>query len=124
MIRAEWQQQNIVPAPLVDDAGYLRRIYLDITGTIPPASAVEDFLADKSPDKRARAVEALLDSPQYAEQWTNDWDEILMGNARGQTVDPGAFKQWLHAQFDRNTPWNEFVFSLITAKGQNSVGAK
>lgn len=122
MIRVEWKQQNIVPAPPIDDAGYLRRIYLDITGTIPPAQAVEDFLSDKSPDKRARAVEALLDSPQYAEQWTNYWDEILMGNARAQVVDRGAFRQWLHAQFDRNTPWNQFVFSLITARGQNSAG--
>src|SRR5580700_7948208 len=71
MIRAEWKAQEIVPASQVDDAGYLRRIYIDITGSIPPASAAEDFIADHSPDKRAHAVEALLDSPGYANQWTN-----------------------------------------------------
>src|SRR5258708_5427800 len=47
MIQAEWKQHDIVPATPVDDARFLRRIYLDIVGTIPPAQVVSDFLADK-----------------------------------------------------------------------------
>ncbi|HLK55867.1 MAG TPA: DUF1549 and DUF1553 domain-containing protein [Chthonomonadaceae bacterium] len=124
MIRAEWQKEDVTPAARVDDAGYLRRIYLDITGTIPPPQAVEDFMADKSPDKRQKAVDALLDSPRYADQWTTYWDRVLMVGAAGnaRNVDRFAFRQWLHAQFDNNTPWNRFVYDLITATGQNSTG--
>ncbi len=122
MIRAEWKQQEIVPSAPVDDAGYLRRIYIDITGSIPPASAAEDFIADHSPDKRARAVDSLLDSPGYANQWTNYWDGVLMSTARSQVIDRGAFRQWLRTQFTKNTPWNRFVYDLITATGQNSLG--
>ncbi len=123
LIRVEWNKEHIVPAPPVDDARFLRRIYLDITGTIPPPEAVTAFLADKSPDKRARAVDALLESPRYADHWTNYWYNVLMGRqVRGQVIDPSAFRRWLHAQFEKNTPWNKFVYDLITATGQNSAG--
>jgi hypothetical protein len=122
MIRAQWKDNDIVPAQQVDDAGYLRRIYLDITGSIPPAQAAEDFISDHAADKRARAVEALLDSPGYVNQWTNYWEGVLMSTARSQVIDRGAFRQWLRTQFERNTPWNRFVYDLITASGQNSLG--
>jgi hypothetical protein len=123
MLRKEWQKQKIVPAPPVDDAGYLRRIYLDITGTIPPAEAVTAFLSDRSPDKRARAVEALLNSPGYVHHWTNYWDNVLMGRqTRSPLVDRVAFRQWLAQQFATNVRWNRMVHDLITANGQNSPG--
>jgi hypothetical protein len=125
LIRAEWKQQNIVPAPPVDDARFLRRLYLDITGEIPPPQAVTAFLADRSPYKRFGAIEALLNSPRYADHWTDYWDGVLMGRQlrfQGQAVDRAAFRQWLHAQFEKNTPWNKFVYDLITATGQNSTG--
>jgi hypothetical protein len=124
MLQAEWKKQGVVPATPVDDARFLRRIYIDIVGTIPPAQVVTDFLADRSADKRARAVEALLDSPRYAENWTNYWNHVLMNgrveNAR--FVDRGAFKRWLYDEFDKNVPWNKLVYDLITASGQNSAG--
>jgi hypothetical protein len=124
MIQARWKSEGVVPSVPVDDARYLRRIYIDIVGSIPPEQVVSDFLADRSPDKRAKAVEALLDSPRYAENWTNYWYRILMNgrveNAR--FVDRGAFKRWLYDQFDQNVHWNKFVYDLITASGQNSAG--
>lgn len=124
MVQAEWKLQGVVPAAPVDDARFLRRIYIDIVGTIPPAQVVSDFLADRSPDKRAKAVEALLDSPRYAENWTNYWNHLLMaGRAENvRFVDRAAFRQWLYGEFDHNVPWNKFVYDLITASGQNSAG--
>lgn len=123
LIRAEWKQNGIVPAPMVDDARFLRRIYLDIVGTIPPPEAVTTFLADRSPDKRARAVQFLLASPRYADHWTDYWNTTLMGRSvRSQVVDPSRFRDWLHTQFASNVPWNKLVYSLLTASGQNSDG--
>ena len=122
MIREQWHSEQIIPALPVDDASYLRRIYIDITGSIPPAQIVEDFLTDHTADKRSRAVESLLDSPGYVEQSTTYWDSVLMGSFRSQTVDRGAFRQWLSAQFKANRPWNQFVYDLITASGPNSAG--
>ena len=124
LVRAEWQKEGVVPASPVDDARYLRRVYLDITGTIPPPEVVSEFLTDRSPDRRAKAVDRLLDGPGYISNWTNYWDRTLMfGRAeQARMVDKGAFRLWLNDQFDKNTPWNKFVYDLITATGQNSAG--
>lgn len=125
MIRAEWNKEGIVPAPAVDDARFLRRIYLDIVGVIPPSATMRAFLADTNPDKRARAVDALLASGKYADNWTAYWDGILMGKGRtdnAQIVDRSAFKQWLRGEFQQNVHWNKFVYDLITAQGVNSEG--
>ncbi len=123
LIRAAWKKRSVTPAKPVDDARYLRRISLDITGTIPPEQVVSDFIADKSPDKRAKAVDALLDSPAYADHWTAYWDSVLMGKpAPMATVDYGAFRRWLHGEFAKNTPYDKFVTDLVTATGISSTG--
>src|SRR5260370_36981876 len=56
-IEAAWRKQRVQPAPPVDDARFLRRIYLDLWGAVPPPAAVSAFAADRTPDKRARAVD-------------------------------------------------------------------
>jgi hypothetical protein len=123
-IRAEWKKEKVVPAAPVDDARYLRRIYLDITGTIPTADAVEKFLSDPTPNRRAKAVDELLNSERYALHWTNYWDNVLMGKqVRSQLVDRVAFRNWLYTQFSKSVPYNKFVYDLITASGVNSNGS-
>src|SRR5688572_16714611 len=78
-LREAWKKEGVTPAPKADDATFLRRAYIDIVGTIPPADVTTRFLADTSPDKRKRLVDKLLDSPEYAEHWMNYWDDVLMG---------------------------------------------
>ncbi|MGC8667244.1 MAG: DUF1549 and DUF1553 domain-containing protein [Chthonomonadales bacterium] len=122
-IRLEWRKMRIEPAPPVDDARFLRRVYLDIAGVIPPPEAVTAFLKDRRPDKRARIVDELLASPAYADHWTDYWDDVLLGpRPRGQVLDRAEWRRWLHQQFATNTPWNRFVEALLTASGQNSQG--
>jgi Protein of unknown function (DUF1549)/Protein of unknown function (DUF1553) len=124
-IRAEWTKQGITPSTRADDARFLRRAYVDIVGAIPPADAVVAFLADTSPDKRAKVVDALLASPAYAEHWATYWDDVLIGRAlRDAAVDQNAFHAWLRDEFAKNAPWNTLVYDLMTATGQNSVGGK
>ena len=57
---AAWQEAKIIPAPPTDDAAYLRRAYLDITGTLPPQATIRAFLLDPSADKRGKVVDQLL----------------------------------------------------------------
>src|SRR5271166_4925960 len=66
-----WKADKVQPAPIADDAEFLRRIYLDLTGRIPRPHDVHEFLADKHPDKRRNAVDDLLDSPRYAQHFAN-----------------------------------------------------
>lgn len=124
IMRTEWKREKITPAPPVEDAQFLRRVTLDITGTIPSAESVKKFLANKSTNKRAEVIEELLQSPAYVKHWVNYWDQVLMGRGQRpmQIVDRLAFKKWLTEKFEKNTPWNTFVYDLLTATGQNSQG--
>ncbi len=118
VIRDAWQKEGITPARPVDDARFFRRASLDITGVIPTEEATQAFLVDKAPDKRRRAIEALLASPGWASQWTNYFDRLLLGReVRGQLIDRDGFREWLHGRFAKNTPYDRLVFDLITAEG-------
>jgi hypothetical protein len=122
-IRDAWKAEGATAAPRADDATFMRRVYIDIVGTIPPAEEIGPFVADTSPDKRKKLVDKLLESPHYAEHWMNYWDDVLMGReGKAQIVDRVAFRYWLHARFAANSPWDRMVRDLVDATGQNSVG--
>lgn len=128
-LREEWKKAGVTPTVRCDDATFLRRAYVDIVGTIPPPDVTAKFLADTSPNKRDKLVEALLDwgekgnSPEYAEHWMNYWDDVLMGReVRGNLVDRVAFRFWLRARFSANAPWDRIVSDLVSATGQNGLG--
>ncbi len=114
---------GIPSAGLCDDATFLRRVFLDTIGTLPTASEAREFLADSSPDKRARLVERLLLRPEYADYWTMKWADIL--RADKSKIGPQgavALTRWLHRQFAENRPYDEFVRAILTAAGP--VGAE
>src|SRR6266850_181818 len=116
-----WKEAGITPAPAVDDARYLRRIYLDIAGTLPPPAKIRAFLLDPSADKRTRAVDQLLASPEYAVRWANYWDAVLMGRITESAIlDRTGFKLWLHDEFAKNEPWDKIVTELLIAEGWNT----
>jgi hypothetical protein len=124
-LRAVWASSGVTPTPPADDATWLRRAWVDVLGTIPPAEAVRRFLSDPTPiaDKRARVVEDLLRSPLWADHWTGYWDDVWMARgARNPDVDRGAFRAWLHAAFARNLAWDQLATELLTASGQSSQG--
>jgi hypothetical protein len=118
-------EQKLAPAPIVDDARFLRRATLDLTGTLPTPEAIRAFLQDPRPDRRARAIDTLLASPAYATHLTAVWDELLMGaRPSPPIVDRGAFRRWLNRRFADDVPWNQVVFDLVSASGLNSLGGE
>jgi hypothetical protein len=122
-LRDEWKRTGVVPASRADDATFLRRAYIDIAGTVPPLDVTTRFLADPSPEKRAKLVDALLASSDYAEHWMNYWDDVLMGrDTKGNLVDRVAFRHWLRGRFAANSPWDRIVSELVSATGQNGAG--
>lgn len=120
-LSAAWKAEGITPAATVDDARFLRRVTLDLTGRLPEPQAVVEFLKDKSSDKRARAIDRLLASDAYAEHWATYWDNLLIGRlTREGFLDRPAFHQWLRDEFAKNEPWDKFVYQLLTAEGYNT----
>lgn len=122
MLAAEWKKANVTPAAKVDDAQFMRRLFIDMLGTLPSPDQVRKFNADPAPDKREKLVDSVLADPQWTTHWADYWNDELMGNARGNNVDRGAFRAWLRGRLSKNTPWNEIASSLITAQGLQSSG--
>jgi hypothetical protein len=112
------QQLRINPSPPADDAAFLRRASLDITGTLPSPATAREFLADTNPDKRRQLVDHLLQSPEYADFWAQRWADLLQVDK--DTVAPEgsvAMTRWIRQQFQRNVPFNQFANAVITAQG-------
>jgi hypothetical protein len=105
------------PAPL-DDAAFLRRVYLDLIGLLPTPAEVEDFHRDPAPDRRRRLVRRLLDEPRpYAEHWLTFWNDLLRNDYTGTGYIDGGRKQitgWLYASLRENKPFDRFVRELIS----------
>src|SRR5689334_6722447 len=78
-VRSAWQREKIVPASRADDAVFLRRIYLDLLGTIPSLDETRQFLGNTEPDKREKLIDKLLADARFAVQQANVWDLVLFG---------------------------------------------
>jgi hypothetical protein len=127
IIDARLANAKITPSPKADDAEFLRRAYLDIAGVVPPVAKVKAFLADKSPDKRAKLVDELLASHDYGEHFAHYWHELLVkrdpeNNLTIQTHD--VFVKWMTRQLNNNRPWDEVVRTMLTAAGDQALAGE
>jgi hypothetical protein len=120
---------QIRPSPLADDATFLRRVSLDLTGLPPSAERAESFIADSAPDKRAKLIDELLASPEFTDLWTMKWSEILQIRTNNNDADAGRsrkavwkYAQWLRQQIATNRPFDATVRELLTADGSNIAG--
>ncbi len=112
------------PEPAGDDA-FLRRVSLDLTGKLPDPAALRRFAADRSPDKRAKVIDALLGTEAYAVNWGRYWRDTVTYQtpASANYLRWKLFDEWWTDQFRRNRPWNEVVTTLVTASGINDETA-
>jgi hypothetical protein len=108
-----WRRHKVAPAAPADDATYLRRVYLDLAGTIPPITEARDFLDDTSPGKRAALVEALLEGEAHARHFAVTWRRLLLSPDAGAATSPGL-EAWLRRQFRDNAGYDRLARGLLT----------
>lgn len=115
---AKWKDLGLVPSPLCSDETFFRRIHLDTLGTLPEPAAVRAFLADPSSDKRRKAIDAVLERPEFIDYWAHKWGDLLRIN-RDQLQEKGmwSFHNWVRAALRDNQPVDAFVRDIITAEG-------
>lgn len=116
---ANLKQIGIPPSPICDDSTFLRRVSLDIGGRLPSLDETKAFLADQSPDKRDRAIEALINSPDYADYFANKWTALLK-NQRAENADITAnfaFHAWMRDNLLANTPYDQLVRQILASTG-------
>ena len=104
-------------APLASDAEFLRRVYLDLTGTIPTADEARAFLKDMAADKREALIDRLLASPEHARHMATVFDVMLMERRPDKHVPRAQWQEYLRASFAANKPWDELVREILSADG-------
>jgi hypothetical protein len=113
---------GVVPSELSSDSEFIRRVFLDLTGTLPTAAEVEAFLNDASPSKRADKIQQLLNTPAYAAWWTTKFcdytgnNDTKLNNVGGPR---GAVSQWwydwIYQRIERNEPYDKLAEGIVLA---------
>ena len=117
-VYAKLNRMRIKPSEVCTDSEFIRRVYLDTLGILPKPAEVKAFVADPSPDRRAKLVDSMLNRPEFYDFWTLKFADILRANGRLiQSKGTYVFNRWIRAQLEQNTPMNLFVRDLITADG-------
>src|SRR6516165_5845191 len=123
LLAVRWTEAKVEPVGPSDDAEFLRRAYLDLTGTIPPVAEVRRFLKDTSPDKRHALVDRLLDGPGYVRYFSALWRELLVPDAEvspGHQAARADRERWLNRQFADNVPFDKLVRAVLTLPAEET----
>ena len=122
LVMARLRELRLEPSPASDDSTFLRRVSLDLTGSLPSALEASAFLLDPSTDKRTALVDRLLSSPAFVDYWAMAWGELFQ-NRRERDQDKRGrkgvrgFAHWLREQVKADRPWDEIVRDVLTARG-------
>jgi len=121
LVNTKLRKLRIEPSELCSDEVFLRRVTIDITGVLPTEEEYRTFLDDKSPDKRAKLVDGLLQRKAFAEIWAMKWAELLMIHSGGETQisykSIYLYATWLTEQIAGNVPLDKIVRQLLAARG-------
>ena len=117
-IRQGWTDNEIEPSEVAGDGEWVRRVYLDIVGHVPPMEEIEKFLADKDKAKRSKLIDKLLDEPAYVRHWTTVWTNLTIGQQTPMRVSRKGMQKFFREAFTKNRPWNEIVTDIVSAEGE------
>ena len=120
---AKWKTLGLVPSELSSDEQFIRRVALDVTGTLPTPSQVRAFVADTDPQKRDKLIDALVETPEYAYYFANKWADVLRVKRRQQpdrAKGTFAFHNWIRTAVARDKPYDEFVREILVATGEET----
>ena len=116
---------RIYPSDLCSDEVFLRRVYLDVIGAVPEVETISEFIADKTPNKRERAVDDLLSRKEFTEMWVMKFAELLQirtddnnGVSYKSTL---LYFNWIKDRIANNVPMDQIVRDLLTVKGGTFV---
>ncbi|MSQ93994.1 MAG: DUF1553 domain-containing protein [Gemmataceae bacterium] len=116
----KWQELGIVPSDLSGDEQFLRRVSLDLTGSLPTPTQVTEFLASQDPLKRDKLIDRLLETPEYTYLFANKWADVLRVKRRGQPDRANgtfAFHGWIRESIAKDKPYDQFVREILAATG-------
>ncbi len=116
-IAARWTEENVEPAPAADDAEFLRRTFLNISGRIPTASEAQQFLDEPGTAKRRRLVDHLLASRAYPTHWADLLRSVIVPEANTDPIlqqQAEGFERWLRRRIAQNAGYDQIASELLT----------
>ena len=121
----KWQELGIVPSDAAPDEIFVRRVYLDITGTLPTPAQVKAFFDDQDPAKRDKLIDALVETPEYSFYFANRWADVLRvkrgnNNQTNRIYATFAFHDWIRQSIAQDKPYDQFVREILGAVGDES----
>jgi hypothetical protein len=125
LLLQQWRRLGIVPSGLADDTAFLRRVSIDICGTLPTVDEINAYVSENRPDKRQRLIDRLLDRSEYASYFSLKWGDILQNRGAGystsqQRAGTTLFSAWIRDSIANNKPYDQFVSEILTASGSQS----
>ena len=108
---------NILPSGLSSDGEFLRRVCLDLTGTLPPAGRVKEFVDSRDTKKRQKLLQLLLNSPEYLDYWTFRFGEVFRVRSNSQPEHGYAYWRWLRSSLAQEKSYDQMVRERISAQG-------
>jgi len=122
LVQGKLRKFQLIPSPLASDEEFLRRVCLDLTGTLPPPHRVREFLADTDPRKRDRLIERLLDSPEYVDYWSFRFSDLLRATfATANFPKPTkSYEDWITNSIIANKPYDQMARERIAAQGYSA----
>ncbi|MEN8150042.1 MAG: DUF1553 domain-containing protein [Planctomycetota bacterium] len=122
-VRRYHRKFNIKSAAPCSDEVFVRRVYLDVIGTLPTPTEVVKFLRNREKDKREKLIDHLLERPEFADYWSLKWCDLLRVKAEFPiNMWPNAvqaYHRWIHDSIRTNRPYDEFARMLLTSSGSN-----
>ncbi|HEY3384258.1 MAG TPA: DUF1553 domain-containing protein [Vicinamibacterales bacterium] len=117
------KQLNVQPARLCSDAVFVRRVFLDVIGTLPTADETRAFIDETSPTKRQALIDRLLQRDEFADYWAMKWcDALRVKSEFPINLWPNAvqaYHRWIRTAIRDNLPYDRFARELLTASGSN-----
>jgi hypothetical protein len=126
ILDADRASRSLAPLAVIDDAQFVRRVYLDLIGLLPTTEQTREFLGDHSSDKRQRLIRSLLDQDiQYTEHWLTFWNDLLRNDYSGTgfiTNGRTQISKWLYDALVHNKPYDAMARELIAPLSGESAG--
>jgi len=117
-ITSNYAKYSVKPNEPLNDYQFLRRVYLDLNGTIPNLKEINRFMISTDTDKRSKLIDELLNSEGYASHFFNYWVDILRyRDSLNFGVRGEPYRQWIKQSLAENKPWNRMTYEMMTAQG-------
>jgi len=120
LMEANYAKYKVTPNPMASDEQFVRRVYLDLVGTIPTYKQVRSFVSNSDSEKKSKLIDVLLSQEGYSSNFYNYWADILRlkDNQITNNVPGRPYCEWVKESLETNKPYDQFVYDMLVAEGK------